>query len=213
MTYLMLNAHPDKAVETLSFPRADTLEFHEFLEKEKGRSAVEQHILDSYQNKFSASLAHFMPTLVSANMPGHAPHLSFGLSGADEHSLYLENYLPVPVEQALSQVVNSSVERHAIVEIGNLAFADTASIRDDLIAVAHYCYGLGYQYVVCTATRMLRLVFIKAGIKPIYLGDACVDDAPRDGTHWGAYYENAPQIIGGNIFLGIERLVHAHTQR
>jgi hypothetical protein len=212
MTYLMFNVQPCNAAEIAPSSSMGTLEIREFVEKDKGRSTVEQHILDSYQNKFSASLAHFMPTLVSANFPGQAPHLSFGLCGAAEHNLYLENYLPAPVEQALSQAVNTRVERHSIVEIGNLAFANTATIRDDLIAVAHYCYGLGYQYVVCTATRMLRLVFLKAGIKPIYLGDACADDAPRDGTHWGAYYETAPQIIGGNIFLGIERLVHAHTQ-
>lgn len=209
----MLNIQPSNAVEMNHSYLGNGLEFHNFSQGDKGRSSVEQHILNSYQGKFNASLVHFMPTLVSANLPGRAPHLSFGLSGADEHSLYLENYLPVPVEQALSQVVNSRVERHTIVEIGNLAFADTATIRDDLIAIAHYCYGLGYQYVVCTATRMLRLVFLKAGIKPIYLGEASPDDAPRDGTHWGAYYETAPQIIGGNIFMGIEHLVDAQTQR
>jgi len=202
----MLSTQPCNAVKIVSSPNTDTLEFHGFLEKDKGRSTVEQHILDSYQNKFSASLAHFMPTLVSANLPGQVSHLSFGLSGAGEHDLFLENYLSQPVEQALSSLVNTRVERDSIVEIGNLAFTNTASIRDDLMAIAQYCYGLRYQYVVCTATRMLRLVFLKSGIKPIYLGDASPDVAPRDGTHWGAYYETAPQIIGGNIMMGIEHL-------
>jgi len=209
----MLNVQPCNAVESASSPCIGTLEFHDFLNNDKGRSAIEQHILDSYQNKFSANLVHFMPILVAANVPGQASHLSFGLSNADQSSLFLENYLREPVEQALSRAVNTRIERCSIVEIGNLAFANTTTIRDDLIAIAHYCYGLGYQYVVCTATRMLRLVFLKAGIKPIYLGNACPDDAPRDGTHWGAYYENAPQIIGGNIFLGIEHLLHAQMQR
>jgi len=159
----MLNVQLSNAVEIDHFPSGRGLEFHDFTQGDKGRSNIELHILDSYQNKFSASLAHFLPILVSANFPGHAPHLSFGLSGAGEHSLYLENYLPEPVEQVLSQVVNKRIGRREIVEIGNLAFVNTATIRDDLIAVAHYCCGLGYQYVVCTATRMLRLVFFKGG--------------------------------------------------
>lgn len=205
----MLNAQPCNAVETSIPPLPSALQFYSFEKNDKGRASIERHILDSYQNKFSASLAHFMPTLVSANLPGQAAHLSFGLSSAHEHALYLENYLSEPIERALSNAVNIQIKRQAVVEIGNLAFSNTATIRDDLIAIAYFCYALGYQYVVCTATRMLRLVFLKAGIKPIFLGDACPDDAPHDGTHWGAYYEAAPQIIGGNIAMGIEHLLYA----
>lgn len=209
----MLNVQRCDAVENDPSRSVSGLEFHDFVQGGKGRTFVERQILNSYQNKFSASLSHFMPTLVSANLQGQASHLTFGLSGADKHRLFLEYYLPEPVEQVLSRVANTRIERQSIIEIGNLAFANTASIRDDLISIADYCHRLGYQYVVCTATRMLRLVFLKAGIKPIYLGEACADDAPRDGTHWGAYYETTPQIIGGNIYLGIEHLLHARTQR
>lgn len=208
----MLDVQQYNAVDFGHTRSAYALKFRDFAREDKGRLSVEQYILAAYQNQFGASLAHFMPTLVSATLPGQPSHLSFGLSGADQHRLFLENYLSEPVEQALSRVVDTPVERHAIVEVGNLAFASTTTIHDDLIAIAHYCYGLGYQYVVCTATRMLRLVFLKAGIKPIYLSDARPDDAPRDGTHWGAYYGAAPQIIGGNIFLGIEHLLHAQRQ-
>ena len=213
MNAIMLDVQPCHAVETDHLSSMNELEFLDFTKGDEGRSSIERHILESYQNSFSASLAHFMPTLVTANLPGQAAHLSFGLSGADQHRLFLENYLPESVEQVLSRMVNTPVKRNAIIEIGNLAFANTANIRDDLIAIAHYCYALGYQYVVCTATRMLRLVFLRAGIRPIYLGDACPDDIPQDGTHWGAYYETSPQIIGGNIFLGIEHLKCAKVQR
>jgi hypothetical protein len=192
---------------------ANGLEYHEFGQNDEGRSSVEQHILDSYQSKFSANLAHFMPTLVSANLPGQASHLSFGLSGADEHTLFLENYLSKSIERELSRVANAQIERSSIVEIGNLAFSSTATIRDDLTSIAFYCYEQGYRYVVCTATRMLRLIFLKAGIKPLYLGEANADDVPRDGTHWGAYYETSPKLIGGNVLMGIQHLLDAKTAR
>jgi hypothetical protein len=200
------------AVEIDHIRSAYGLNFRSYSQGDNGRLSAERRVLDAYQNKFGASLARFMPTLVSANLQGQASHLLFGLSGAEQHRLFLENYLPERVEQTLSRVVDTHVERHAIVEIGNLVFSNTATIRDDLNAIAHYCYELGYQYVVCTATRVLRLVFLKAGIKPIHLGDASLGNAPRDGTHWGAYYETAPQIIGGNIFLGIEHLSHAQRK-
>jgi hypothetical protein len=209
----MLNVQQCDAVGTDHSRFLNGLKFNEFAQGDAGRLPVEQHIFDAYQNSFSASLVHFMPTLVSANLPGQTSHLFFGLSDAEKHRLFLENYLTESIEQVLSRVANIRIERRSIVEIGNLAFANTSTIREDFIAIAHYCYELGYQYVVCTATRMLRLVFSKAGIKPIFLGDACLDEVPLDGTHWGVYYENAPQIIGGNIFLGIEHLLHAQAQR
>jgi hypothetical protein len=185
------------------------LEFSQYLPGDRGRPVIEKRIVDAYQEKFSARLVHFMPSLVSAKLPGQEAHLAFGLRAANEHSLYLENYLSAPVQRELARVNNTPVSRASIVEIGNLAFSDTSNIVDDLISVAYYCYSLGYRYVVCTATRMLRLVFLKAGIKPLYMGEANLEDVPYDGTHWGGYYEASPQIIGGNVLMGIQHLLSA----
>lgn len=188
------------------------LEFHDFNQSDVGRSSVEQKIVDAYHQQFGANLEHFMPTLVSANLPGQDAHLSFGVSAASEHTLFLENYLSMPVEQALSGAVNKPIERSEIIEIGNLAFSHTDRIQDDLIAIANYCYDLGYRYVVCTATRMLRLIFARSGVKPVYLGGANIEDAPCDNTHWGKYYQSSPKIICGNIMAGIEQLLDVQKQ-
>ena len=142
------------------------LEFKTYTQQDRGRVAVEQYIAESYAQHFSASLMSLMPILVCANRPGQAAHLFFGIRSAGKQSLYLENYLNEPVEQALMGAVQAKfdsrpIDRNAILEIGNMVISDTSSIQDDLTSIALFCHEMGYQHVVCTATRMLRLIFLK----------------------------------------------------
>lgn len=182
------------------------LEMNAYEESDSGRKLVEKHIQNVYKKSFGAHFSHFMPTLISAREASCEPHLSFGLRSAAEQSLFLENYLQSPVEQVLSCAVRSLINRESIAEIGNLAFSHTENLQRDLVAIACYCQQQGYRYVVCTATRALRLLFLRAGMKPVTLGQATQNDAPKDGSHWGDYYETAPQIIGGNVLLSLQYL-------
>ncbi len=185
------------------------LKMKSYAQNSVGRQQVEQTILKAYQKNFGAQLSHFMPRLISAALPGQAAHLNFGLCGASEQPLYLESYLSEPIEDILSRAVRSRVGRESIAEIGNLAFSHTENLQQDLAAIASYCQQQGYRYVVCTATRTLRLLFLRAGMKPVHLANAQQSDAPRDGSHWGDYYETTPQIIGGNVLLAQQHLQHA----
>lgn len=209
----MPNSQLDNTVAYRQNSCSNGLEFHSFEQQNTGRVAIEKRISATYQQEFDAKLAHFMPMLVSANIPGQASHISFGLSAAGEQTLFLENYLTEPVEQALSSVANTEIDRASIVEVGNLAFTSTGNLRSDLAAIAYHCYELGYQYAVCTATRLLRLALAKTGMTPLYLGRARLVDAPQDGTRWGKYYDASPQIIGGNLLLSAERLLGVQKQQ
>jgi len=177
-----------------------------YRESDAGRATVEQSIRRAYRNNFNAHIQHFMPNLIAIAHAGDEAHLHFGLCAAAEHSLFLENYLPQPVERLLSEAVCSHVNRESIAEIGNLAFSHTENLQQDLVAMALYCQQQGYRYVVCTATRALRLLFLRAGMKPVHLGNAESNAVPCDGAHWGDYYQNRPQIIGGNILLTLQSL-------
>ena len=177
-----------------------------FGKSDRGRQAVEQQIQNAYETNFGARVSHFMPTLVSAGIVSTPPHLSFGLCCAADQTLFLENYLQAPVEQVLSSAVRSQISRKCIAEIGNLTFDHTENLQQDLMSIASYCQQQGYRYVVCTATRALRLLFLRAGMKPVLLGQASQTNAPKDGSHWGDYYETTPQIIGGNVLLGLQHL-------
>ena len=186
--------------------QSDQLKMQVFVEGDQGRAQIEQHILSAYEQSFGAHFSHFMPELISAAHPGKEAHLRFGICAASRHHLYLENYLTEPIETLLSNAVCSRVERHSIAEIGNLSLSHTENLQHDLVAIATYCQQQGYRYVVCTATRVLRLLFLRAGMKPVHLGNAEQHHAPYDGSHWGNYYETRPQIIGGNILLALQHL-------
>lgn len=187
-------------------PPSNQLEMQVFTEKDAGRQKIEQKIRSAYEQSFGAHFSHFMPELISAAHPGKQAHLRFGICAAAKQPLYLENYLSEPIETLLSNAVCSRVERHSIAEIGNLSLDNSGDLRQSLMAMAIYCQQQGYRYVVCTATRALRLLFLRAGIKPVHLGNAGQHDAPADGSHWGSYYESRPQIIGGNILLALQHL-------
>jgi len=186
--------------------QSDQLEMEVFTNGDKGRAGIERDILSAYEQNFGAHFSHFMPELISAARPGKEAHLRFGICAASKHPLYLENYLAEPVEMLLSKAVCSRVERHSIAEIGNLSLSHTDNLQQDLMAIAAYCQQQGYRYVVCTATRVLRMLFLRVGMKPVHLGNAEQHDAPADGSHWGSYYESRPQIIGGNILLALQHL-------
>ncbi len=187
-------------------PLYNGLVMNAFGKSDQGRRAVEQQIQNAYAKSFDAHVSHFMPTLISAGIANTPPHLNFGLRCAADQTLFLENYLQAPVEQVLSSTVRSQISRKCIAEIGNLTFDHTENLQQDLMSIASYCQQQGYRYVVCTATRALRLLFLRAGMKPVLLGQATQGDAPKDGSHWGGYYETAPQIIGGNVLLGLQHL-------
>lgn len=205
----MHNLHYNYPEMIPSEPLYNGLVIKAYGKSDPGRRAVEQQIQNAYEKSFDAHVSHFIPTLVSAGIANTPPHLNFGLCCAADQTLFLENYLQAPVEQVLSSTIRSQISRECIAEIGNLSFSHTENLQQDLMSIANYCQQQGYRYVVCTATRALRLLFLRAGMKPVLLGQATQIKAPKDGSHWGDYYETAPQIIGGNVLLGLQ---HLHTR-
>jgi len=65
------------------------LELKAYAKNDKGRTAVAQQILRSYEKNFGARPSHLMPILVSAGWPDKNSQLSFGLCNARKHRLFL----------------------------------------------------------------------------------------------------------------------------
>ena len=102
---------------------------------EPRRGELEHYVRLAFAHKHGAAVRTFMPTLLSFR--DHADSLRgvAGLRGAHEDRLYLEQYLDIPVECALTaalaetssrHTINapvrkevSPIERAAIVEVGN----------------------------------------------------------------------------------------------
>ena len=170
------------------------------------RDDIEDFITDTYLDVFGARLNGFLPVLVAGQRTGEPVSMAFGLTPAADSPLFLESYLHEPIEDILSQATGSDIDRSDIVELGNLALSNRSDINNAFEEIAQFCLDQGYRYVVCTATRILRLIFINAGISPMYLADARFSDVAADGTHWGNYYRFSPQIVAGDVRTCLNQL-------
>ena len=136
---------------------------------------------------------------------------ALGFRRADGASLYLEHYLDVPVEAAVSRAFARPVDRAAIVEIGNL-IAGGAFEMIALWDTAANDLGGASEVAVATLSRPLRRMFRRIGIPFHELARA---DAARLGAKaakWGSYYAQDPRVCAGEIAAG-QRAINAFTAR
>ena len=178
---------------------------------DSSRLRVERFIDESYSDHFGAKLKDYLPTLVFGENENQNIHIAFGIMPAVNGALFLENYLDQPIEDMLSNVVGTSIRRESIVEIGNISFENCYDLKSNLNSVATYCANQGFEYVVCTATRVLRIIFRRAGANPIDLAPAQHHQAPDNGTEWGDYYRFTPRVVAGNLLESLTQLNHGNN--
>ena len=173
------------------------------------RPSLEEFIRSSYETIFNAKLKGFLPQLVAAYTEDDQIQAAFGYSDADRNSLFLESYIDEPIDALLTRRLNRTVPRSKIVEVGNLSIDRSANSIESMRDIARYLQSLGYEWIVCTATRYLRLLFLKSGAKPITIAQASPKRVNNDGTNWGNYYATRPAILVGHV----DRSIHQIEQK
>ena len=129
---------------------------------------------------------------------------SVGLRSAAVGPLFLEHYLPQPVEQQLAQVLQRPVARDEILEVGNPAAA-SGHARLLFVAMANYLSGERFRYVVFTATDRVQEIVTQLGLPALFLAEAKAELVPVP-DRWGNYYQRSPQVLAGEIRSGWEYL-------
>lgn len=171
---------------------------------DEARLETEQFISRVYRQHFGARLTRFMPVLVSRSVDGRTCAAA-GYRSAVE-PLFLERYLPQPVEQMLAAAAGERIARTQIVEVGQFASQRPGEGRRLMIALARHLLDAGLRWAVITATADLRRMFRHQGLSALPLADAqrrCVgDDAPL----WGSYYRHAPKVLAGDLLANLARL-------
>lgn len=170
------------------------------------RNEVENFILNAYKKNFDARLRSFLPNLVASSDADDYIGAAFGYSDAADNRLFLETYLDQPIDHMLSKKTNQNIQRKHIVEVGNLAISESTDSVTFLRDIASYLQDLGYEWIVCTATRYLRLLFLRAGTRPLSIGCASMTKVQDDGTDWGSYYATVPEILVGNVRQSIAQI-------
>lgn len=165
------------------------------------RVAVEDYIRQRFAQVHKAQVNHFLPALISLQCAGDYS-AAVGLAPAAGNPLFAEQYLTLPVEQAIAQSLGldaSGIERRRIVEIGNLVSTWKGSSLLLFIFIGELMERLGYHYVMFTATREVKNLLARLHYCPVVLADADPCVLPDGGASWGSYYRHQPQVMFGDI--------------
>lgn len=117
------------------------------------RPALEAFIGAQFARTYGARLAHFCHTL-AGHRDAHGRWVAApGYTPASDDSLFLEQYLDLPVETAIAGHVGHPIARIDVVEVGNLAAIDAGAGRRLIVAMTRHLHRQGLAWVTFTATR------------------------------------------------------------
>lgn len=175
-------------------PGFELLDRHEPL-----RQDAEAWVAARYAASYQASLKHFLPWLFTMRCLGSLSGVA-GLGPAGTRPLFLERYLPAPVETLLAQQLAVPVQRRDIVEVGNLAADQRGASHLLFVLFSAVLQRAGYRWIVFTATRALRNNLDKLGFPLHTLGEASITQVPADEqAAWGRYYDTSPVVVAGDL--------------
>lgn len=160
-----------------------------------GRAEVEQLIQKVFLQQHQAEIRYFLPQLLSLRCAGTLT-AAVGLQAAAQGPLFLEQYLPQPIEQLLSEQSGQEVKRGQILEIGNLVSVRPGSSLLLMVALSELIAASRFRWVTFTATDEVQSLLSKLHYQPMLLAAASADKLQQPQS-WGAYYQKHPQVMAG----------------
>jgi hypothetical protein len=122
-----------------------------------------------------------------------------GFRSAAREPLFLEKYLPAPIEQALTSQTGAQVRRAEIVEVGNFAARDSRRAKILMSFIPAYFLGRSARWIVFTATSSIRGILTAMGGHCVELGAAHGDCVAGGLDEWGRYYSSDPRVMAGYL--------------
>jgi hypothetical protein len=163
------------------------------------RPELESFVRDAFWRKHDASVATFMPTLLSFRDGSGDLRGVIGVRGAARSTLYLEQYLQQPVELAIAAAAGRPVQRGRVVEVGNLAGRNCRTAMRMVASLPTYLLSRDYQWIVFTATSAVRGILESFGAPLVELARADGSRVASNGDQWGRYYDNDPRVLAGYL--------------
>jgi len=163
------------------------------------RAEIEAFVRAAFARKHDASVASFMPTLLSFRDASGELRGVIGLRSAEPQPLYLEQYLEQPVEAAIAAATGKRVQRHEVVEVGNLAGANCRTAMRMVAELPSYLLARDYRWIVFTATSAVRGILQGFGAPLVELARADGGRVAGGEDRWGRYYESDPRVLAGYL--------------
>ncbi len=129
-----------------------------------------------------------------------------GVRRATDERLFLEDYLPAPVEQltAVEGIPDGPIRRCELVEIAHLAGVEAGVSRFLFAGLTLWLRQEGVRWIVFTGTELLRNSFQRMGIETRVLAPADPRCLPDGGAGWGRYYDHNPMVMAANVEQGYQ---------
>jgi len=163
------------------------------------RARAEAFVQTVFMQAYGAQLQSFYPLLVNILFPDGDYAAVAGVRPAGSAGLFSEHYLDEPVEHILG------IERHRIVEIGNLAPASAGQARWLIGTLTAFLGAAGFTHVVFTAVPALKNAFTRMGLPLTRHAEASAERLPAEqAVTWGSYYKSRPAVYSGEIRIGVD---------
>lgn len=153
----------------------------------------------AFGRKHAASVQSFMPTLLGFRDTAGGLKGVVGLRAAALEPLFLEQYLEVPVEQAIAAAAGREIRRGQIVEIGNLAGVNCRAAVRMVAQLPAHLVARDYRWIVFTATSAVREILQGFGAPLLELARADAAKIASGQDDWGSYYETDPRVFAGYL--------------
>jgi hypothetical protein len=162
------------------------------------RQALERYIANKFLQVHDAHVNEYLTIIVGVN-DGEQILGAFGLRPGQYRPMFLEQYLDTPIEQQVALISTQLVDRHALMEVGNLAIASQKFGPTAMVLMAMSLAEAGYEWMVFTVTLQVEKLMKRLGFKPHYLASADPHRLKGDQSLWGSYYDNNPQVMVGSV--------------
>ncbi|MGY5795747.1 thermostable hemolysin [Rheinheimera faecalis] len=173
------------------------------------RASIEQFIASGFAKAYQADVHKFMPNLLGVSRAGEwqaVLGLRCAATSAAKTKLFIEHYLPAPVEQLLA-TYGMQAERSQLIEIGHLYAINRQSLLQLFVLMAYALDQLNYRYLLCAATTQVRGILSRHGIELTELGEAKAEALGEEAASWGSYYDTNPKVCVMDL-AAVTHLIH-----
>lgn len=159
---------------------------------------LQSYIAAKYQQVHGARLTEFLPFLLGISSHGQRVG-AFGLRPGSQRPLFLEQYLDQPIEQLVARQALRPVDRHSLVEIGNLVVTGRGQGPLVMLLMAASLAEAGYSWMVFTVTGQVERMMRRLGFCPQVIAQADPRRLADPDSQWGSYYQNNPRVMLGSL--------------
>ncbi len=169
------------------------------------RGLLHRFIAEQFRVHFEAEVPDDTPRLLGIFGRDGELCAAFGIRTRAD-GFFSEHYLGTALETALFRKTGQRFDPERVVEVSHFAMSRARVFAGIVPLMASGLAALGFDHVVCTATRCLVRYFARRYLTPLILTEARATDLPETlRSCWGSYYLADPAVAFGPLAAALER--------